>query len=129
VRVGWILHRTKLSLYNNLPITISSNSLGSCKGYDTTTRDKLEQNTLKPFLPSEIQEGYYAWKYEWIASARILIMWWILRKTVNGGWWIEMKCDIRKIWMCPDCWKSFNPVNTFTESQIKNNLKTAQDGK
>jgi hypothetical protein len=93
-------------------------------------RDKLEQEYAKT-IPSEIQEGYYVrGNMNVLLRSDIKSRGEYYGKAVNGGWMNRNEVrQLEDMNVGPDCWKSFNPVNTFTESQIKNNLKTAQDGK
>ena len=91
-----------------------------------------QEYAKKLFLPSEIQEGYYV-----RANMNVLLRSDIKSrgeyygKAVNGGWMNRNEVrQLEDMNAGPDLLDEFlTPVNTFTESQIKNNLNPAQDGK
>jgi len=91
-----------------------------------------QEYAKKLFLPSDILEGYYV-----RANMNVLLRSDIKSrgeyygKAVNGGWMNRNEVrQLEDMNAGPELLEEFlTPVNTFTESQIKNNLKTAQDGK
>jgi HK97 family phage portal protein len=90
-----------------------------------------QEYAKKLFLPSEIQEGYYV-----RANMNALLRADIKSRAdyylkASGGPWMNRN-EVRQL---EDANESgvlldefLTPANMFTESQIKNNLKTAQDG-
>ena len=91
-----------------------------------------QEYAKKLFLPSDIQEGYYVrGNMNVLLRADIKSRGEYYGKAVNGGWMNRNEVrQLEDMNVGPELLEEFlTPVNTFTESQIKNNLKTAQDGK
>ena len=91
-----------------------------------------QEYAKKLFLPLEIQQGYYVrGNMNVLLRSDIKSRGEYYGKAVNGGWMNRNEVrQLEDMNVGPDLLEEFlTPVNTFTESQIKNNLKTAQDGK
>jgi HK97 family phage portal protein len=91
-----------------------------------------QEYAKKLILPSDIQDGYYVrGNMNVLLRSDIKSRGEYYGKAVNGGWMNRNEVrQLEDMNVGPDLLEEFlTPVNTFTESQIKNNLKTVQDGK